>query len=245
MHPILFKAGGFTVYSYGFFVALSMVIVLFLADRMAKRAGLSEKITLDFLFVIFLSGIAGARLLFVIQHFEDYRTDPLRALAIQEGGLVYYGGLLAAVLVGGLWAARKKWPLLKLLDFFAPLLLLAHAIGRIGCFLNGCCYGAETDLFLGVVFYGDDVRRHPVQIYESILLLVLFFILYGRSRKVHPDGMIFSLYLMTYGVARFALEGLRGDQDLLGAWTLPQWMSLIFLVAGLGLWLAVTRKQKS
>lgn len=245
MHPILFKAGGFTVYSYGFFVALSMVAVLFLADRMAKRGGLSEKITLDFLFVIFLSGIAGARLLFVFQHFQDYRNDPLRILAIQEGGLVYYGGLLAAMLVGGLWAAWKKWPLLKLLDFFAPLLLLAHAIGRVGCFLNGCCYGSETDLFLGVVFMGDDARRHPVQMYESVSLLALFFLLYFRSRKPHPDGTIFSLYLMTYGVVRFALEGLRGDQDLLGVWTLPQWMSLFFLAAGSGLWLAVTRKQKS
>ncbi|MGH7198906.1 MAG: prolipoprotein diacylglyceryl transferase [Candidatus Omnitrophota bacterium] len=232
MYPVLFQIGSVSIYSYGFFVALALLAATWAAVRRAAVSGFARKEVSDLIFILFASGVIGARLLFIAQHFGDYRDDPLKIFSLREGGLVWYGGFIAAGIAGFAYAKWKRWPLLKGCDLVAPVLPLAHGIGRIGCFLNGCCYGKESGGF-----------RHPVQLYEALSLFALSaLLLYLASRGKRPDGGLFALYLLLYGVLRFLIEFWRGDQVLLGGLTVPQWMSLL-LVAGSALLFFTLRKK--
>ncbi len=244
MHPVLFSMKSVTIYTYGFFVALAMLAVFLLADRRASSLGISRAIVIDLIFLLFVSGVVGARLFFVAQHFEDYREHFWKLFSIQEGGLVWYGGFLTAAFLGLVYASARKWPLLPLCDFFAPLLALAHGIGRLGCFLNGCCFGKVTDSALGVTFPGDSVARHPVQLYEAVFLFILSAFLFYLSSKKKRDGDVFIGYLIFYGVFRFFIEFLRGDQTLLAGLTYPQWTSILLFAGGIFLMIQLSRKKR-
>ena len=176
MHPVLFQFHGVTFYSYGLAVAVAMAVSLFVAEKRAGRFEFEKNLVADLLFVLFISGVIGARLVYVCQHWEDYATDRMGIFRIQEGGLVWYGGLFGALFFGIVYARWRKWPVLKLCDFFAPVSALAHGIGRVGCFLNGCCYGRRTASFLGVHFPDDAYARIPTQLYEAL----------GRVNKRNP-----------------------------------------------------------
>jgi len=244
MHPILFKWHGFAIYSYGFFVALSVLIVWGLASAREKKFHEEPGAATDLLFVMFVFGVIGARAFFVLQHLEDYRGHAWRALSIQEGGLVWYGGFMTAAAAGIFYARLRRWPLLFWCDFFAPILPLAHAIGRIGCFFNGCCFGRVTD-FGGVYFPDDPEPRFPVQLYESVLLFALSGFLFYRLSKRPKEGEVFMGYLVGYSLIRFFLEFLRGDQMRVHFLTLPQWMSLFLFAGGIFLLLAIKKKGQS
>ncbi|MBI3252095.1 MAG: prolipoprotein diacylglyceryl transferase [Candidatus Omnitrophica bacterium] len=213
MHPILFRLGPFTIYSYGVCVALAMLAAFFYTRKNREAQ--------DLLFLLFLSGLAGARLFFVAQHPGDYRLHPWRVFWIQEGGLVWYGGFLTAVAVGALAVRARKGSVLKWADYFSPILALGQGIGRVGCFLNGCCYGKLTGAG----------TRYPTQLYEMSLLFALAIFLLLGSFKKHRDGQVFAAYLGGYGAIRFLVEFLRGDQELFGMFTLPQWISLVLIFA--------------
>src|SRR3989338_9602915 len=135
LYPVLFKFHSLTVYSYGFFVAMGMLMAFYMAVSRAPRWGLSKDIAADLVFLLFITGVIGARLFYVWQHFEEYGSNPLKVFSIQEGGLVWYGGFVCAVAGGFAYAVVKKIPIERGLDFFAPLIPLAHAIGRLGWFL--------------------------------------------------------------------------------------------------------------
>lgn len=202
-----------------------------------------QGVVMDLVLLFFVSGVVGARFFYILQHWPDYAGRPERMLAIREGGLVWYGGFAAAVLSGVVTARLKRWPVLALADFFAPLLPLGHAIGRIGCFLNGCCYGRVTKSFDGMVFPGDSFRRLPVQLYEAAALLILSFFLFFLFRRKRQPGEIFLSYLLFYGAMRFGAEFLRGDQVPVFYLTLPQWMSgALFLGAAVLLWVVRSRR---
>lgn len=216
MHPILFKAGPLTLHTYGLFVALGLATGLWLWLIRARRYGLSAESVWDAAFVIFLAGLAGARFLYVWQFWPAYRLQPAEALYIHHGGLVWYGGFLGAALAGIVYARLRDRPLLKFCDCFAPGIALAHAVGRIGCFFNGCCFGQ---------------RGMPVQLYEAGGLVVIagaLLILEGRLKR---SGDLFFLYVALYAVLRFGLEFLRGDHVPIGMFTLSQWISLTVLAA--------------
>ena len=222
MHPILFQIGSFTVYTYGVFVAIAAGVALVLAERRAGRLGIGRGMAADVLFVLFVSGVIGARLFFVWQHAEDYRNQFWKALWIPEGGLVWYGGFLTAAVAGTAYAVWRKMPVFRLADFFSPITSLAHAIGRIGCFFNGCCYGR---------MFGS--RQAPVQLAESVLLAALSVFLFRRLSKDHPEGSIFIEYVLGYSTIRFFIEFLRGDQTVFYFLTLPQWTSAVLFAAAL------------
>ena len=232
MHPILFQLASFTVYSYGFFIAIALLTAFGLSARRASAFGFSKTEVADVIFVLFISGIAGARLFFIVQHYEDYVDNFWKIFSLQEGGLVWYGGFLAALLAGAFYARSKKWSLLKGFDFFSPVLALAQAIGRMGCFFNGCCFGKQ--LASGI--------RIPTQLLEAIFLLLLSTFLFFRSTKKNQDGQIFFEYLILYSAARFLLEFLRGDQIPLFYLTIPQWTSLFLFIGGAGL--VIARRKK-
>ena len=233
MHPILFQFHGVTIYSYGFFTAAAVVVSLILAEKRARRFGFEPGMLTDALFVLFLGGILGARVMYVSQNFEDYRHDLWAVLRVQEGGLVWYGGLFGAVLCGALYARWRHWPILKLCDFFAPPAALAHGIGRIGCFFNGCCYGLRTDSAWGAYFPGRPYANLPTQLYEAACLFLLAGFLFHFSSQKRREGQVFLVYLFSYSVLRFLMEFLRGDNPHYFYLTLSQWMSTgLFLSAG-------------
>ena len=243
MHPILFYFHSVTFYSYGFFVALAVFAVFWIACSRAAAFGLTQGLVADLVFLLFTAGVIGARLFFVLQHWDDYKGNFLKIILIQEGGLVWYGGFIAATVVGLVYARGKKWPVLKLCDFFAPILPLAQAIGRLGCFFNGCCYGKITDASWGVVFSGDSVPRIPVQLVELAALGSISAALFFLSRIKRPVGELFVNYLILYSAARFLVEFLRGDQELFFFLTLPQWTSFFLFIGGLTLLFLVERKN--
>ena len=205
--------------------------------------GLEARGTGDLLFFLFVSGIIGARFFYIFQHFEDYRDDLWKMIAISQGGLVWYGGFLSAASLGLGLAAWKRWPILKLCDLLAPVVPLAHAIGRIGCFFNGCCYGRQTQQPFGFTFPTDNVPRFPVQIFEAALLFCLsIFIFYFPSKKLKP-GQLFLLYLIFYSILRFFIEFLRGDQSLLWGLTPPQWTSILLFTGAAALYFFIRKKH--
>jgi len=220
MHPVLFEIGGVAVYSYGLFVALALLAALWAAGWRAPAYGFSKKDASDLVFIFFACGIVGARLFYIAQHSEEYLEHPLKVFSLREGGLVWYGGFFGAATTGIFYARWKKWPLLKCCDLFAPVLPLVHGIGRIGCFLNGCCYGREAAGF-----------RHPVQLYEAGFLFALSFFLFRISARLKArEGALFACYLFLYGTLRFLVEFWRGDQTLFAGLTPPQWTSVLLVM---------------
>ena len=225
--------GGLSIHLYGVLMALGFMAGL--ANWWA--IGRSEKrdftFCSDLLFWIMVSGIAGARVAYVAANFADFRSSPLSILAIWQGGLVYYGGFLTAGFAVLMYARRHGEKTTALFDFVITSLPLAHAFGRVGCFLNGCCYGKAWRGWLAVAYpaqsapWHDQVQAgiinrfslrsapvHPVQLYESAFNLLLYLLLLRVYRRRRRDGVVTALYLLTYPVARFCLEMFRGDERI-------------------------------
>jgi len=217
MYPILFHLGRFTIYAYGFFIALGFIVGLVLATLKARKEGIPFGTIVDLFFYTVLSAFLGARILFVLINFDDYRQHLIKIFKIWEGGLVFYGGLILAVIVG-LWYMRwHRLSIWKLADLISPLIALGLSFGRIGCFFAGCCYGKETSLPWGVTFTDPNslarlnVPLHPTQLYDAVNGLVLFFFLNWMEKRKTFDGQIFWLFLLIYSITRFFIEILRGD----------------------------------
>ncbi len=214
MHPTICTIGPFTVYSYGLMLVLAFFVCSALAAAQAKREGLNREIILNFLFIAFIAGIIGARLLYIIQYWEFYSKEPLEMLMLQHGGLSWFGGLITGTLVGLAYLKHKRLPIYKALDTVAPFAALAQAIGRIGCLLNGCCFGRESAS--GLYFPGQHARLVPTQIYSSLLLVIIFIILrFLQERPRRRQGEIFYAYLLLYAAKRFFMEFWRGDNQII------------------------------
>jgi len=217
------------------FLAVAFVISVLFILKDAKKEGLDPGSMLDCVVIILLSGVLGGRLLFVAINWKEYLSFPGRILLLHEGGLAFQGALAGAV-VGGLFAARAKHiPFWKGADVFAPYIALGQAIGRIGCFFNGCCYGIPSDSGIRVLFPGHGTERIPAQLYSSALLFGLFALLVYAGKKRRFRGFLFSLYLRSYGALRFFMDLMRDDNPgVLGMMKLSQILSLVILSAGAG-----------
>jgi len=238
MKPILLEFGAFKIYSYGAMLALGFLLASTLAMRTAKKESIPPEKILDFSLVLLIAGIIGARMLYVILNWPDFANAPVNIIFLNQGGLAIYGGFALGVPIG-IWFVRKSGlPLYKTLDLMSPYVALAQSIGRIGCFLNGCCYGRPTDFFLSVYSPATDSRVHPTQLYSSLALLFIFAILRYFYEKRRFDGEIFFYYLLLYSSSRFFIEILRGDSavSVLG-FTLFQAISLLIFMSSLILYL--------
>ncbi len=244
MHPVLFQIKSLTLYSYGFFIALAMAVCFFLVRRLAPGRGLDADAAGDLVFLMFVGGIIGARAWFVWQRWPEYQDNVWQAFNLRGGGLVWDGGFLAAVTLGLVYAYARKWPALKFCDFFSPIAALAHGLGRLGCFMNGCCYGKTSESFLAVRFPGEETARLPTQLFEALFLFVFSGFLFWLWSKGLRQGRVFAAYLFLYGAGRFALEFLRGDQSAFYFLTLPQWVSLLLMAAALFIF-RITRRRSS
>lgn len=205
MYPELFTIFGITVYSYGLLVAIGFFAGMTYITKYSDNIPVKKDQMYDFLFYLIVVSIIGARLLYVLVNVDSFIQHPLDVIKVWQGGLVFYGGFIAAVLYALIYCKYKKINIKRLADVFAPALALGHSFGRMGCLLSGCCYGKETHCLIAVN------NRYPTQIFETAGNLIIFFILHKLYKKSHKDGHIFLLYLIFYSVLRFSIEFFRGD----------------------------------
>lgn len=221
MCPRLFSIGGFSVPAYGVLVALGFLLGLHLAGKLAKRAGLDATNVTNLGVYIALSAIAGAKVFYFFSRWDYYSADWSRLFslsALQTGG-VFYGGLLAALATAYFYTKSQGLPWLPTADVFAPAVAAGHAVGRLGCFAAGCCWGRPTDAPWGVMFTDPlahefvgtplGVHLHPTQLYESFGTALIAFFLYRRFGRPHAHGVILGWYLLLYSSFRFFVEFYR------------------------------------
>ncbi len=213
MHPTLFNVGPFTVYSYGVMVAIGFMVATFFIYKAAPSFGFDKNKVIDINIISLIAGIIGARALYVILNLSYYAREPLEVLYISRGGLVWYGGFLASCVSMFLYSRAAGYNFWSLLDLMVPYVALAQAFGRIGCFLNGCCYGIRSpDSYpLKVLYPGEGFPRHPTQLYSAVVLFTLFILLKAWQDRRRFNGEIFLGYCILYSAERFAMEFLRGD----------------------------------
>jgi phosphatidylglycerol:prolipoprotein diacylglycerol transferase len=257
VHPIAFQLGPITIHSYGVMVALAFLAGLWTATRRARRENISAEKIADVTLWLMMGGILGARFVYVTTYWrEEFASQPFREVfMIQHGGLVFYGGFIGAAVAGTIYILWKKMPLWKTADVLAPSIALGSVFGRIGCLLNGCCYGRPTNLPWGLSFNNPQAHElsgtplgiplHPTEIYDALLNLMLYFFLAWLFRRKKFDGQVFATYLLCYAVTRSIVEYFRGDYtDLhyhLGL-TPAQWIGVPIFIAGLALAAVLSRR---
>jgi phosphatidylglycerol:prolipoprotein diacylglycerol transferase len=214
VHPILFKLGPLTVHSYGVLLMIGFVAGVAWSVREGARRGLSADQIIDTSLTMLVGGIVGARLLFVLVDSKVF-SSPAQWFQIWEGGLSFHGSLIGGTLAL-IWAARRwRLPMLPLMDSMAPSVGLGYAIGRVGCFLNGCCYGGACSLPWATRFYDPTVPggvtppSHPVQLYASVGGLAIFGILAWMSKRQQYNGQLALGFFLLYSVLRFFEEFFR------------------------------------
>ena len=244
MFPKLISIGSFYIPTYGVLVALGFLAGLGITMRLARRMGLPQDKITNLAIYCVMAGIAGAKLFMFLFDFGDYLRNPGQILTLEtlQAAGVFHGGFLAALLVGIFYLRKQHLPVLGTMDVFAPGLAIGQAIGRLGCFAAGCCWGRECSLPWGVRFRSDfaapvplDRNLHPVQLYESAADLLIFTFLYRRASAAHPPGQAIGLYLVLYSTVRFIIEFFREhEQALVGPFSLTQWIALGLLAVGAG-----------
>lgn len=235
MHPILIKVGPFAVYSYGVMVAIGFAAAAFLVYRRSSKFGLDRNRMVNLLAILLLSGIFGARTLYIFLNLSFYQANPLEIIMLSNGGLVWYGGFAAALitLIFYLWV--NKISFWQAADLIVPYVALAQGFGRIGCFLNGCCYGIAVKALtpFAVTFPFDETSRLPSQLISGALLFLIFIILRVWQDRRRFGGEIFLGYCMLYSFKRFIVEFLRSDSPrILFGLTISQILSIaVFIIA--------------
>ncbi len=241
MHPEFITIGNFTIYWYGVLFASAFIIAVIHWSLLARMDNRPSGIGVDLALWIMVSGILGARLAYVISDFEHFRASPMEILRIDQGGLIYYGGFIASFLAVLVFIKVRRESMLSMADFTITGIPIGHAVGRIGCFLNGCCYGTASDIPWGVWIHS--ALRHPTQLYETALNVLVYFalmILYFRKRR---DGSVLALYMVLYPAGRFVIEFFRGDERLSGfGLNVAQELSLLLVILGIVLWFTLPQR---
>jgi phosphatidylglycerol:prolipoprotein diacylglycerol transferase len=251
MYPKLISFGSFFIPTYGVLVALGFLLALTVTVRLARRSGLPSEKVMNLAVYCAMAGIVGAKLFMFLFDLPTYLHNPGEIFTLEtlQAAGVFHGGLIVALLFA-IWYIRKEsLPLLATMDCFAPGIALGQAIGRLGCFAAGCCWGKECSLPWGVRFRSDfaapvplDKTLHPAQLYESAADLLIFVFLYRRFQSSSArKGELIGLYLVLYSIARFIIEFFREhEQSLVGPFSLTQWIALGLLVVG-GIFLSRSR----
>jgi phosphatidylglycerol:prolipoprotein diacylglycerol transferase len=273
MHPIFFRLGPLTIRWYGVLVAAGFLVGIWTAARRAKRAGLKSEVIVDLGFIAMVAGIVGARLFYVVAHWEQFATNLVEIVRIDHGGLVFYGGFIAAAVAMVGYGLAKKLPVGAYADVLAPSLPLGHAFGRIGCFLNGCCFGDVCNWPWAVTFpkYSEPFRFsdafshqlqhnqitvdaatalpvHPTQLYEAAGLFALAALLAWWVRRKTFERRLMWVYFGLYGVLRFVVEIFRADEphEIAGLFSVAQILSAgMILVATAGIFWGRSMRSKT
>jgi phosphatidylglycerol---prolipoprotein diacylglyceryl transferase len=250
MFPKLFSAGSFFLPTYGLLVALGFLAGIWLTATLAKRRGMGVERIINLAVYCALCGLAGAKVLMFVMDFDYYGRHPGQIFSIDTllSAGVYYGGFIGALLFAYVYMRRQHMPWLKTADVFAPGIALGHAIGRLGCFAAGCCWGSECSRPWAVTFSSQDARDltgvplgvalHPAQLYEAAGTAVIAWVLYRLSLKPQPDGKILGLYLVLYSTLRLVVEFFRHHDQRFpfgGPLSWTQWIAVALAVGGIAL----------
>jgi phosphatidylglycerol:prolipoprotein diacylglycerol transferase len=251
MFPVLIHLGRFSLPTYGVLVALAFLTALWMASRFAKEKGLNSEKVVNLGVYCALMGMLGAKLLMIALD-PEYRAHPLEvfSMATLQSAGIFFGGFVLALVFAYFYMRAQGLPVLATADIFAPGLALGHGIGRLGCFAAGCCWGKPTNLPWAVTFNNQDATTgvplgtplHPTQLYEAFAEGLICLALLHRMKREHRDGFIIGMYLLLYGIVRFAVEFVRmhdASNPLGGPFTLEQWIALAVSVGGV--WLMLPR----
>jgi len=268
MYPELFKIGPFTVYSYGLMLGIAFIVASYILTKEVERRKMDPNIATEVTLISIIFGIIGAKLFHLFENWDAFINNPVH-MAFSPGGLTFHGGLILVIIAVLIYSRRKKIPFLTLADLAAPSLALAYGIGRIGCHLAGDGdYGFPTNLPWGTnyengtvppssMFRGSEIANgfpggivpdntplHPTPIYEFLIMLVIFFILWKLRKKEWIDGKLFTVYLMLAGLERLMIEFIRLNPRLLVGLSEAQLISIILMTAGvIGYYYFTTQKD--
>lgn len=258
MYPILFHIGTFPVRSYGVMIMVAFLAGLWLVRRRANLFGFDPQKLTDLCFYILVAGILGARILFILQELPYYLSHKDELFSLRFEGLTSFGALIAGLGLVIVWAKRTRAPLGSLTDLLGPAFLLGHVFGRIGCYLNGCCYGrtCAADAPLATQFYGVPGFHVPAQLFDSAMNLVGLGLILLYERRGFRPGQGFGAVLIVHGLARFIYEFWREGTDAevrsgiasSTYWghlpiTQAQGVAIALMVAGAAVWLIAARRK--
>ena len=250
MFPRLFQIGNFYLPTYGVLVASGVLLGLWISVRNSEKQGINGDDAWNLGIYMVLAGIVGAKVLYVINDWSNYAHNwrEIFSLNTLQAGGVFSGGLIAALAAGAWYMRSHRMPPLRTMDAFAPGLAFGHVLGRFGCFSAGCCYGKPTNHFWGVTFTNHlanevsqtplNVRLEPTQLIEAAAEFINFVFLMWLLKRKKFDGQVFATFMMLYGVERFLIEFLRGDEGrgvVFGGLMSGTQLIAICLVAGGGL----------
>lgn len=248
MYPKLIEIGSFYLPTYGVLVALGFLAGLAVTVNLAKRRGLNTELITNLAVYVALSGMLGAKLLMIAFDWSDYAASPGRIFSFEtlQAAGVFQGGLILALITAVFYMRGQGLDVLATSDLFAPGVAIGHAVGRLGCFAAGCCWGVECDLPWAVKFHDPvafgltgvplEVGLHPTQLYESGAELVLFGLLFSLAKKRLAPGRVIALYLVLSSAMRFVIEFWRAHQQpLTFGLSLTQWISIGLALVGAAL----------
>lgn len=243
MYPVIFEFGFIKIYGYGLVVALAFLVSAFALSRQAAVLGLKKDFFWDLSFWILFGGIIGGRLFYIILNLKFFLNNPKEIFMLWHGGLVWYGGFLAGIISAIAYLKANKAAVFKALDLIIPFAALGQSIGRIGCFLNGCCYGKRV--WWGLYFPVHNDYLIPAQLFSSLDLLVIFIILRLLQDRPHRQGFILVVYLLLSSLERFLMEYLRNDspRSFFGL-TIFQLISIAIFFGTIFLWCIILLSQK-
>lgn len=240
MLPVLFKIGPVTIHTYGVAMAIAFLLGVVLIRREAKAKGLNPDLSYDIVLAAMIGGILGARLVYVIDFWPQFAANPAQIFAVWQGGLIFYGGLIGGALAVLGLVKMRNLAVGKVADMVAPSLAVGSAVGRLGCFANGCCYGEQTSLPWAVTFTDRasfaqplGVPLHPTQIYEFFYNIVILGVLLLIRPKVKNDGILFWAFVTLYGLFRFTVEFFRANPTFAFGMSASQLFSVALFAAGL------------
>lgn len=250
--PILFHLGPFAVRWYSLIVMAAVVAGFFIAKREAERKGFSTDHLYDIAGWLFIGGLIGARLFHVIDHWETFAANPGQILMVWEGGLAIWGAVVGGLITLVLLARKNRWNLPKLLDLFAPALVLGQGIGRLACVITGDAVGRPTNGPFGLAYTNPHamvpelgVYYTPTPIYEFIMNMVIFAILWRLRKNRLPDGALFFLYLSLYAVGRFIISIWSSYQPFAFGLNQAQFFSVAALLVSLPILVGMATKRKA
>lgn len=241
--PIIFSIGHFHLRWYSLIVMLAIGIAFWLVIKEAGRKGYTKDAVFDLGVWVVVGGMIGARLFHVIDHWPDvFSKDPGRIFAIWEGGLAIWGGIVGGLITLAVIAWRKHWNLARMLDTFAPGVVLGQAIGRVACIITGDSVGKPTNGPFGLAYTSPDamvpelgVFYTPTPIYEILLNSAIFLVLWRLRKNKLPDGALFLVYLTLYSIGRFFITFLSSYREFAFGLNQAQIVSLISLMVAVPL----------
>lgn len=252
MYPILFHIGSFPVRSYGVILMIGVLVALWFARKRAPKFGVLPEDLLDSLFWMIIPGILGARLVYIAQNFKEMAAQN-QLFSLQFNGLTSFGGMIFGLIGVIAYVKFKKKPLWPMLDTIGVPVLVAHAIGRIACLMNGCCFGWPGEEWYCVPVDGLHGHFLPAQLLDTFMCLAFAGILMLMERKKHPYGVSTSLVIISYGVSRYIYEFWRAGKQVNGKWvadsmanlpiTRAQFTAVILVIIGLAMYFILSKRK--